>query len=50
MTAQVIGITMQMTMYEQKDNCEPDGLSLKSDKLTRICLIIILLFKKSKAK
>ncbi len=53
MTAQVIVMTVQtvqMTTYEQKDNCEPDGLSPQSDKLTRICLIIILLLKQSKTK
>jgi hypothetical protein len=25
MTAQVIMMTVQMTTYEKKDNCEPDG-------------------------
>jgi hypothetical protein len=50
MPAQVIVMTVQMTTYEQKDNCEPDGLSPQSAELTRICLIIILLLRQSKTK
>jgi hypothetical protein len=34
MTARIIMMTVQMTKYEQKDNCEPDGLSPQSDELT----------------
>jgi hypothetical protein len=36
MTARMIVMTVRLTTYEQKDNCEPDGLTPQSDELTKI--------------